>query len=209
MFDMMPGVLGIRTMRIVFINLHTNTFVLQSLRYLITKQRAIDKHYYIIKWLLDNDVDVCNLITLNGTTIPGEFLKRITNHLPLRIIEANYVLNKSKLPAEKIHNLYSSNDINDEDVVILYGHFPETQFDIESNTRGVKVVDHIHFYGDKLTANLVNKVKPICYISEIDLHKYCSIFRENYRWFNGDFICRKFAYQERFKPVVPFEDRKN
>ena len=199
----------VKILRIVYINLHTNTFVLKTLSYLINGQRVIDKHRFIIDKLLENNVEVVNFITLNGSSLPGKFIRNRIKSLFLRKIEAAYVIKKNNLPLKKIKFMYDINELKKDDILIFYGHFPETQFDIPVDVRGIKIADHIHFYGDLETANKMRQQNIKYYICEIDLKKYCGLYNQNYSWFNGTYIPRKFSYQPRFKNLKSFSERKN
>lgn len=197
-------------MRIVYVNLHTNTFFMRSMAYLINGQRAIDKHFFLLKWLIDNEnVEIVNFITKSGSTLPGKYLKKITSFKILRKLEAKLVFKINKIPNDSVKFVTDIQEIKDDDVVILYGHFPGSQFDLDPAARGIKIADHIHFYGDLETANKLKEQNVKYYICEIDLQKYCGLYRKNYAWFQGKYIPRKFAYQPRFENKKIFSERKN
>lgn len=196
-------------MRVVYVDLHSNTFFMKNLRFIITKQRAIDKHSFLLEKLIENGVEVCDFVTMDGSSLPSDFLKRITRFRFLRNAEAKFVLKKSKFPEDKITILTDYEKLRDEDIIIFYGHFPLVQFGFDPTAKGIRIGDQIHFYGDKKTSRLMKKQNIQYFMGEIDLGKYCGLYRENYSWFSGEFIIRKFSYQERFKNKNEFSERKN
>lgn len=196
-------------MRIIYVDMHSNTFFMQSLGFLITGKRAIDKHSFLVNWLLDKNIEVCDFVTLDGSTLPCGFLRKITRFRWLRNLEAKCVLKKSKFSEKKISLLNDYSQLKDDDILVFYGHFPKIQFKFDPSTKGIRIGDQIHFYGDKITSELMKKQNIKFFMGEVDLRKYCGIFKKNYSWFDGRFILRKFAYQDRFKVNNPFDQRKN
>lgn len=196
-------------MRVIYVNLHTNTFFLRNFEFILFKRRAIDKHRFILDWMIENDVPVVNFVTLNGTSIPGKIFRRITRHKLFRELEAKLVLRKNGIDNTKVSVISDYKKIKDDDVIIIYGHFSQVQTDINLEMNGIKVADHIHFYGDKETSDRLKNLGIKYYMSEIDLNKYCGIYKQNYSWFHGKYIPRKFAYHNRFTVIKPFCERKN
>lgn len=195
-------------MRVVYVDLHANTFFVRSLGYIINKQRAIDKHRFILDWLIQNHVQVIDFVTLDGSTMPGSVLRKMFRNVFFRTIEAKYVLKKNKLN-HGIKIISDYEELQEEDIIIFYGHFPNVQFGFNPNTRGIKIGDYIHFYGDKETSEKMRTQNIVGYFAEINLEKYCGLYRKYYHWFKGEYIQRKFAFQDRFKVKKEFSKRKN
>lgn len=197
-------------MRIVYVDLHTNGFFVNSLRNIVAKKKAITKHKYIIEWLLKNGIEVADFVTSGGSTLPVKVVKKISWCGFFKIIEAKYVIRKNKFPKNKIQIIYKYDDLRDDDIVMFYGHCVEgTQFEFKASSPGIKICDLIHFYGDKKTADLLRNQRVKFYIAEVDLDKYCGLFRKNYGWIKNKYISRKFVFQNRFQNVIEFEKRKD
>lgn len=196
-------------MRIVFINMHTNGMFVRTLSDLIWKRRAITKHRFLLNFLLEKDIKVVNFITSSGSTLPTKVLRSITDFKFLRLFEAKYVLKKAGVQVEKIIFLNEYEKLNSDDIVIFYGHFNAYQFDFDPNAGGYRVGDLIHFYGDSTTAENLRSQNVTHYIAEVDLCKYCGLFRKNYNWLSSNYIPRKFSFEPRFKVTNEFRNRKN
>lgn len=195
-------------MRIVFVNLHTNVFFLRDIKHIISGQRAIDKHRFLLNWLIENHVEVVNLITINGTSLPTSTLRRLTKKSIFRKAEAYFVFKKNNIPPRSIINITDPAEINENDIVWYYGTFAKNQFDSIKDSKGIKIVDQIHFYGDKEKADFLKKIDPKYFIYDVDLNKYSKLYKKNYSWFKGDFIIRPYSYGYRFNIIKKFEDRK-
>jgi glycosyltransferase involved in cell wall biosynthesis len=192
-------------MRIVYINLQTNGFYVRDIGKIIKRGRAIPKHRFYLDWMLDNGVETVNLITKEGTLLPTSILRKVTNFIPFRIAETKFVLKQNGFSAVK--NIFDPKLIKEDDIVICYSLFPNEYKNI-CNINAIKVVDHVHFFGDASTAELVRKARFSYYMYEVDLKKYSRLYERNYSWFEGEYINRPYHFEERFKDINPFEKRK-
>lgn len=159
-------------MRVIFVNLHTNSFFVKSINRMITGRRAMPKHRYFLDALQDNGVEIINLVTKDGSTLPTDFLRKITRCFWIRKIEARYVLRKNSII--DVSSIKNINDIRKDDIVIYYPAFnidPEhIQFKNIEKIDAIKIVDHVHFYGDSDTAKLIENSGIKYYLYEVDLN---------------------------------------
>lgn len=193
-------------MRVVFVNLHTNGFYVRNIMSILLHKRSIKKRRYILDYLLENNIDILNLITPNGSGLPKK-VRNLPSNYTFRKCEANYVLRKNGLPKEKIKNISRASEIRRNDIVIYYGFLCE-QFVNVSDVHGIKIVDQIHFFGDKSKAEQIKDSGIQYYIYDVDLKKYSKLYQNNYNWFNGGYITLPLTYQERFCVKKNFDERK-
>ena len=195
-------------MRVVYVNLHTNGSFGPTLKQIIQKRHPMAKHRYILNYLLDNNVAVANYVTAGATMPPKAIARRVTS-LSYIEAEAKYAIKKMGLPLDKIEIISNPADIRADDIVIYYPTFenPET-FDTMAEISGIKIMDHIHFYGNKERADQLKGKNVQYYMFEVDLKKYSKMFQKNYSWFDGEYIMRPYTYQPRFCVKTPFVQRK-
>lgn len=193
-------------MRIVFINLHQNEFMLIPLSKLLFKQSIALKHKYFLDYLLSkNDIEVCCYVNKAG----GSF-----SHLPiignlfklLRFWEYKYILSKNKIEKKHITLIKRITDIHQDDIVIGYRHIPSSLSDMDQ-IPAFKAVSMIHFHGDQKDSDLIRNANPDVLFNESDLKKYSKIFKKYYSWYQGDFIVHPFVAASRFKRIKPFVKR--
>lgn len=192
-------------MRIVIVDLHTNTFFVNNAGNYIRRQKAVNKHKFLLDWLLDHDVKVVDFVTINGTTLPGKIVRKITKNKKLRKLEANLILRKNGY-SNGVEVITDSDLIGDDDIVLYYSHFYNSQWG-EKIKRGIKIVDLLHFYGDRRMAEILKKYEWDYYFFEVEL-KDCPIFMKNYSWFDAEYLRRDFSFQPRFKMNIEFSRRK-
>lgn len=194
-------------MRVVFINLHKNMWYTWTLRRIIARNPPMMKRRFILDYLLKNNIEVINLITPDGCGLPSNIRYHIHNYTLIKK-EASYVFKKSHIPIEKVKTINDSSLIKADDIVIYYATFYPEQFKTSADTCGIKIVDHIHFVGDKKTADLVMNSNMQYYLSDVDLLKYSKLYQKNYMNSKAQFIMLPFTYQERFCIKKPFKERK-
>ena len=196
-------------MRIIFVNLHENGFFVKTLTNMLMFKRAITKHAFILRWLLENDIEVLNYITPGCSGLPTKFLRNLTRNAFSQKQIAKFVLRKNKFSVSRIKMITDCSEIKKDDIVIYYGTFDDSQFETINKVEGIKIVDQIHFYGDKNKAEMMRKKDIRYYMYEVDLRKYSKLFRKNYDWFNGKYIERPYAFEERVVNKTVFSSRKN
>lgn len=195
-------------MRVVYVNLHTNVFMVKELHKIILNKPKMDKHRFALDGLIENGISVANLVTLEGTTLKSKLFRTITRNLLFRKIEAEWVLKKNNIPLDKIEVITDPNDIEESDIIIMYSHFNDLKECAELKLAGRTIVDLCHIYGDAETADKIAKIDPDYFMYEVNLQKYSAIYRKNYSWFHGEIINRPYAFKERFKSMTPFRERK-
>lgn len=200
-------------MRVIFVNLHTNTMFMRNAKYLLSGQKAIDKHAFLIEWALNNNIEIANFVTSDsmGSTLPSllRIFRKSEKQLKSNILESKYCLRKSRLKNAAITILTNPEEIKENDIIIFYAHFPDSQNCALLKDKGIRIGDYIHFYGDRATSDMMRELDIKHYVFEVNLEKYCGLYRKYYSWFQGDYIQRRFAYQQRFKNRKAFDQRKN
>lgn len=194
-------------MRIVFVNLQINSVYVKNFDNLISGKRFMGKHRFILDWMLENNVEIANLITLGGSSLPSKILKEHTRNYKLRIAETKYIFKKNNIPIDKVEIITDPDIISPNDIVIYYGTFFPAQFENIDKVKGIKIVEHYHFFGDKEYAELIKDKGFKYYVFDVDLNKYSRIYRKNYSWFDGGFIMQPFTYQPRFCVKKQFAER--
>ena len=116
-------------MRIVFVNLHGNEFLLKTLNKFIFKQSVAIKHKYILDYLLSReDVEVCSYINERGLSLSYSTRNRFLQSF--RFIEHHIAMWKNGIPQKKVTVLKHESDIKHDDIVIMYQLFAG-QFDFK------------------------------------------------------------------------------
>lgn len=196
-------------MRIVFVNIHCNDFILKTVAKRLTKRSFSPKHKYLLDYLLDNGYEVACYVNKRGNFLMSNFGGKGSGLLSLnRFNEFNYVLRKSGFGKNSIKLIRTPEQIREDDIVIYYSLW-ESQFDGCEQTKAFKAVSMIHFYGDKKQSSYVEKCNPDILFAEADLSKNSEIFKRNFKWFNKNFLLLPFVYQDRFKSITSFSKRKN
>ena len=198
-------------MKIVYVDLHENVQFVKSFRCMVLRRRAISKQRFLLSWALKNNIEVVNYVSPGCPTVPIPFLTRILGGRHIRKWIATWVLKKNGIYKTNIKTIAEADEIAEGDIVIYYGSsaYDSAQFDNITGIPGIKVVDYIHFYGDKERADLLKNKGIQYYMFEVDLGKYSKLFKDNYASLNQTYIERPYVYGKRFKVKVPFEKRKN
>lgn len=197
------------TMRFVFVNLHTNFFMVKTVRNYITKMSFAPKHRFLLEYLLKHDYKVACLINRKGNFI-NDNLSLPTTPLSTQLSRYEYykVMKKSGLKYQDIEIIDSPEKINSDDIVILYNLFKNNFIDINV-VKGVKIGCLLHFFGSKIESNRLRTADVSAVFAENNLLKTSKIFQKNFEWFNSDFLVVPFSFQDRFKKKTDFHDRKN
>jgi len=196
-------------MRIVFVNLHCNPFIIKTARKYLTKASFSPKHRFFLEYLIENDYQVACYVNEEGTFANTEMsipAGRLTS--AFRFIEYRKIMQLSGLPYEKIELIKKAEEIRPDDIVILYNMFKNNFLHMHS-IPCFKAVSMIHFYGVTQEAERLERTGIQAMFSEGDLTKNSEIFKKNFSWFKGSFLIFPFVYQERFKKRKPFHERRN
>lgn len=195
-------------MRVVFVNLHRNGAYLRPLRNMIAGTNSVCKRRFILDYLLNNNIPIINLITKNGCGLPSYIRYKIHNYRFIKG-EADYVFKKNKIAKGTIKNIKDPSEIHHDDIVLYSGTFLPEQFENVSDVHGIKIVDHLHFYGDREKSELLKNCGLQYYMFDVNLKKYSKLYQRNYAWFDGEYIMLPLTYQERFCVKTAFIDRKD
>ena len=195
-------------MRVFFVDLHCNEFFLRSIDWIVFRHKAPLKQRFLLDYLIAcNEVEVCNLVTKDGTTLTTRVLRRITRFLPCRVIEAK-IVHKLNQVNGKIRIETDITKIGKDDCLVIhpqFGTIPAECFGIKCK----KIADLIHFYGLKEKADLVRNTGTNQYFFDVNLWKYSKMFQKNWIWMKDGFHFNRYAFQPRFVVKTKYSERKN
>ncbi len=192
-------------MRIVFVNLHGNEFLVKTLNKFIFKQSVAIKHKYILDYLLSrDDVEVCSYINKRGLSLSYTTRNRFLQSF--RFIEHCIAMKKNGIPLKKVKVLKKEEDIRHDDIVIMYQIFG-AQFDFRHRPDAFIALSQLHFTLDQ--AQVMKELDPDLMYNESNMQKRFIAFNEYYGWFKKPYLVIPFVFAERFKPVKPFAERLN
>lgn len=192
-------------MRIVFVNLHGNEFLVKTLNKYIFKQSVAIKHKYFLDYLLSrDDVEVCSYINKRGLSL--SYTTRNAFLQSFRFLEHRIVMSKNGIPSNKVKVLKKESDIRHDDIVVVYEFF-RPQFDFSSRPDAFVALSQLHFLVGQ--ARVMEKLDPDLIYNESDLQKHFVGFNDYFSWFHKQYLVIPFVYGERFKVVKPFSERQN
>ena len=192
-------------MRIVFVNLHGNEFLVKTLNKYIFKQSVAIKHKYFLDYLLArDDVEVCSYINKRGLSL--SYTTRNAFLQSFRFLEHRIVMRKNGIPSKKVKVLKKESDIRHDDIVVVYEFF-RPQFDFGSRPDAFVALSQLHFLVGQ--ARVMEKLDPDLIYNESDLQKHFVGFNDYFSWFHKQYLVIPFVYGERFKVVKPFSERQN
>ena len=192
-------------MRVVFVNLHGNEFLLKTLNKYIFKQSVAIKHKYILDYLLSrDDIEVCSYINRRGLSLSYSTRNRFLQSF--RFIEHYIAMWKNGIPQKKVTVLKHESDIRHDDIVIVYQLF-EAQFDFKKRPDAFIALSQLHFTVDQ--ADAMAKLDPDLMYNESDMQKRFIAFDKYFGWFRKQYLVIPFVFAERFKVVKPFAERQN
>ena len=193
-------------MRVVFVNLHGNEFLVKTLNKMIFRQSVAIKHKYFLDYLLANpDVEVCSFINKHGFSM--SYTSADSWLRVFRFLEHKIALKKNGIDLSKVTVLKDVSEIRPDDIVILYRYYIN-QLKWDTRPDAFVAVSLIHF-GNYGYEELRDVVKPQTMFNESNLQKYSAMHNHYFGWFDGDFIVQPFVFAERFKNSKPFAERKN
>lgn len=190
-------------MRVIYLNLHSNGAFVRTLPQIISKRHPMSKEKANLKYLIDHGIEVADLVTVDDSYIP--LISKIKSTW-LRTLEAKYVLKKNGYHRNDIKIITQAKEISEKDILILRSTHMSV-YEKSSEIDVVKIVDHMHFYGEKKAADLLKDKGIQYYMFDVDLNKYSKLYQKNYSWFTGEFIMRPYSYQPRFTAKKNFNER--
>ena len=192
-------------MRIVFVNLHANEFLVKTLNKYIFKQSVAIKHKYILDYLLSrDDVEVCSFINKRGLSLSYSTRNRFLQSF--RFLDHRITMHKNGIPMSKIKVLKHEEEIRHDDLVILYQIFGP-QFEFDKRPDAFIAVSQLHF---ALSASeMMEKVDPDLMFNESNMQQRFVGFNEYFGWFHKQYMVIPFVFAPRFKVIKPFAERQN
>lgn len=192
-------------MRIVFVNLHGNEFLVKTLNKFIFKQSVAIKHKYFLDYLLSrDDVEICSYINKRGLSLSYTTRNRFLQSF--RFLEHRIAMRKNGIPLNKIKVLKSEDEIRHDDLVILYQLF-SPQFDFTTRPDSFIAVSQLHFVVGSSKA--IERIDPDLMYNESNMQKRFVGFNDYFDWFQKQYVVIPFVFAERFKMVKPFAERQN
>ena len=192
-------------MRVVFVNLHGNEFLVKTLNKYIFKQSVAMKHKYILDYLLSrDDVEVCTFINRRGLSLSYSTDNRFLQSF--RFLEHDITMKKNGIPKDKITVLKHENEIRHDDIVIMYQVF-WTQIDFDHRPDAFIAVSQLHF--TPWASKSLEQVDPDLMYNESNMMKRFVGFNDFFGWFNKQYLVIPFVFAERFKVIKPFNERQN
>lgn len=190
--------------RIIFVNLHGNEFLLKTLNKIVFKQSIAIKHKFFLDYLLNNsDVKVCSYINEKGFSLSYTHAKTFRI---FRFIEHRIALKCNHIDTKKITVLKREDEIQKDDIVILYRYY-KNQLDFYTRPDALIAISMIHF--GTAEAESLKRLSPDVMYNEANFQHGSIIFDHYYGWFDKKFITIPFVYADRFKLIIPFNERKN
>ena len=196
-------------MRIIFTNLHTNAALVKTASKYIFKQSVAMKHRYILDYLLNNtDIEICSYINKKGTSVASHLPKFLMKLLvACRFLESHWILKKNGF-AGKITILKKKSDIRPDDIVIMHQLFADKYTEL-GNVNVFKAMSLLHFHGMQSNSDAIKACNPHFLFCESDMKRHSRIYQKYYSWCEKDIFVHPFVPEERFKKIIPFEERKN
>lgn len=192
-------------MRIVFVNLHGNEFLVKTINKILFKQSVAIKHKYFLDYLLSrDDVEVCSYINKRGLSL--SYVTRNRFLQSFRFLEHRFVMWKNGIPMKKIKVLKSEDDIRHDDLVIMYQIFGH-EFDFKKRPDAFIALSQLHFTIDQEV--VMEQLRPDLMYNESDMRKRFVGFNEHFGWFDKQYLVIPFVFGDRFKVVKPFAERQN
>ena len=192
-------------MRIVFVNLHGNEFLVKTLNKFIFKQSVAIKHKYILDYLLSrDDVEVCSYINQRGLSLSYTTRNRFLQSF--RFLDHRVTMKKNGIPLKSITVLKSEDEIRHDDIVILYQLFG-AQMDFKKRPDAFLAISQLHFTVNQ--AEVMKALDPDLMYNESNMQKRFIAFDEYFGWFKKQYLVIPFVFAERFKVIKPFVERQN
>ncbi len=191
-------------MRIVFVNLHGNEFLLKTLNKIIFKQSVAIKHKYLLDYLLENpDIEVCSYINEFGFSLSYSHARTFKL---FRFWEHRIALKANGIDRKKITVLKKESDLRPDDILILYNYY-RNQLEFIHRPESFLAVSMIHF--NTSNARILQTLHPDAMYNEANFQHGSKIFDHFYNWYHNPFVTIPFVFAERFQKKVPFAERKN
>lgn len=199
-------------MRIIFVNLHCNSFIVNTFTHILRKRKTKPKHKFLLDYLCNNGYRIANYIDRRGSSFC--WYSAIKNNKVLfdlfsgfRFIEFRKVMKYNGIDKDKIEVLLSPEDISDDDIIITY---LESGVTISHEiSKGKKICMLLHFNGTSEESKLLREVNPSACFAESRLPQFSPMWKKNFMWYQGGFYLLPFVPEQRFCRKTPFCTRQN
>ncbi len=192
-------------MRIVFVNLHGNEFLVKTINKILFKQSVALKHKYFLDYLLSrDDVEVCSYINQRGLSLSYKTRSRFLQSF--RFLEHYFVMKKNGIPRKKIKVLKRENELRHDDLIIMYQLFGH-EFDFKKRPDSFIALSQLHFSLDN--ASVIEQLRPDLMYNESNMQERFAGFNDYFGWFDKQYLVIPFVFAERFKVIKPFAERQN
>lgn len=190
-------------MRIVFINLHANEFLVKTAGKYLFKQSVALKHQYFLMWLLKQpDIEVINFINEKGFSLQSG----VKSLKWLAALESKIILKKSGIYG-RVKVIRNSSELREDDIIIGYRHVPSSLYKM-NELPGFKVISLIHFHGEQSDSRIISASNPDVLINESNLSKFSTIYQKYYDP-KIPIIVHPFVGADRFQNLKAFTEREN
>ncbi len=192
-------------MRIVFVNLHGNEFLVKTINKILFKQSVALKHKYFLDYLLSrDDVEVCSYINERGLSLSYKTRSRFLQSF--RFLEHYFVMKKNGIPRKKIKILKKEDGLRHDDLIIMYQLFGH-EFDFKKRPDSFIALSQLHFSLDN--ASVIEQLRPDLMYNESNMQERFAGFNDYFGWFDKQYLVIPFVFAERFKVIKPFAERQN
>ena len=192
-------------MRIVFVNLHGNEFLVKTMDKFIFKKSVAIKHKYFLEYLLSReDIEVCSFINKRGLSLSYRTRNKFLQSF--RFIDHRITMKKNGIPMNKIKVLKNEDELRHDDIIVVY-QISEPQFEFDKHPDAFVVVSQLHFTLG--TSSKVKALDPDLMFNESNMQKHFIGFDEHFGWFHKEYLVIPFVFADRFKVLKPFAERLN
>lgn len=190
--------------RIILIDGHCVDFLMRNMYRIMSKNKIVGcKHKFLLDYFIENGFEVCNLVTEKGSTATYP-LTAFRKFKAYRFWESKYIKRVNNL--SEIKDFYDISEIRSSDIIITYLIYPY-QLDLIRNITCYKLCFGNHFISTAKKVSL-SECGINGFVNEIDLSQNDFVVA-NFDIKTVTSLLLPYSYAERFKSIIPFDDRKN
>jgi hypothetical protein len=162
-----------------------------------------------LKYLIDEKKDWAIYINNRGSSF-----ERLHDSRYLKwalVLECYICLLLNGINPFKVQIITNGDKLRESDFLFAYIHYPN---DLENfkNLKGKKLLHMNHFYagpGIERNAKMIDGIGIDYFVAEVDLSKNSEFFDKYFGHYGKRTLLLPYTFQERFKNMKPFEERKN
>jgi hypothetical protein len=189
--------------RVVFINAHTNLFLMKEMTGFLFGLDNGHKFKDLFDLLCQDDrFQVVNYISKGGNMLPGNFKNVFASYL-----ESKFVLGRNHI--KNVISTTNLSDIKDSDIIVMFAHFFRKGGEDFEKMPGKKIVllNEYNFHPVAEIAPFTTAADR--YLYEGNVTRSDSYFREYKISHKADYVLMPFVVAPRFQIQTPFGERKN